>query len=36
MKSFGNLVEDLDNKGIVTKCRNTKVRKFNGGIPYAN
>jgi site-specific DNA recombinase len=34
LKSFGKLVEDLDNKSIVTKCRNTKVRKFNGGIPF--
>jgi hypothetical protein len=34
LKSFGRLVEDLDNKSIVTKCRNTKVRKFNGGIPF--
>jgi site-specific DNA recombinase len=32
--SFGKLVEDLDNKGIVTKRRNTKVRKYNGGIPF--
>jgi DNA invertase Pin-like site-specific DNA recombinase len=34
LQSFGKLVEDLDNKRIVTKCRNTKVRKFNGGIPF--
>ena len=34
LKSFGKLVEDLNNKSIVTKCRNTKVRKFNGGIPF--
>src|ERR1700676_3518722 len=34
LQSFGKLVEDLDNKSIVTKCRNTKVRKFNGGIPF--
>src|SRR3984885_7378521 len=35
VKSFAKLVEDLDNKGIVTKRRNTKVKKFNGGIPFA-
>jgi site-specific DNA recombinase len=34
VQSFGKLVEDLDNKGIVTKRRDTKVRKFNGGIPF--
>jgi site-specific DNA recombinase len=34
LKSFGKLVEDLDKKSIVTKCRVTKVRKFNGGIPF--
>jgi DNA invertase Pin-like site-specific DNA recombinase len=34
VKSFAKLVEDLDNKGIVTKRRNTKVKKFNGGIPF--
>src|SRR3984957_17444193 len=34
LKSFAKLVEDLDNKGIVTKGRNTKVKKFNGGIPF--
>jgi site-specific DNA recombinase len=34
LQSFGKLVEDLDKKGIVTKRRNTKVRKFNGGIPF--
>src|ERR1700754_129619 len=33
-KSFGTLVEDLDKKGIVTKRRNTKVAKFNGGIAF--
>jgi DNA invertase Pin-like site-specific DNA recombinase len=32
--SFSKLVQDLDNKGIVTKRRNTKVTKFNGGIPF--
>jgi site-specific DNA recombinase len=34
LQSFGKLVEDLDNKGIVTKRRDTKVRKFNGGIAF--
>jgi site-specific DNA recombinase len=34
LQSFGKLVEDLDEKGIVTKRRNTKVEKFNGGIPF--
>src|SRR3982074_1381082 len=34
LQSFGKLVEDLDNKGIVTKRRETKVKKFNGGIPF--
>jgi site-specific DNA recombinase len=34
LKSFGKLVEDLDKKGIVTKRRNTKVAKFNGGITF--
>jgi DNA invertase Pin-like site-specific DNA recombinase len=34
LKSFGKLVEDLDAKGIVTKRRDTKVKKFNGGILF--
>jgi site-specific DNA recombinase len=34
LQSFGKLVEDLDAKGITTKRRDTKVRKFNGGIPF--
>jgi site-specific DNA recombinase len=34
LRSFGKLVDDLDKKGIITKRRNTKVRKFNGGIPF--
>ena len=34
LQSFGKLVEDLDARGIVTKRRDTKVRKFNGGIPF--
>jgi DNA invertase Pin-like site-specific DNA recombinase len=34
LQSFAKLVEDFDRKGIVTKRRDTKVRKFNGGIPF--
>src|SRR5436309_1818619 len=34
VRSFAKLVEDLDRKGIVTKRRNTKVRKYQGGIPF--
>jgi site-specific DNA recombinase len=34
LQSFGKLVEDLDAKGIVTKRRNTKARKYNGQIPF--
>jgi DNA invertase Pin-like site-specific DNA recombinase len=34
LQSFGKLVEDLDAKGIVTKRRDTKVKKFNGEIPF--
>ena len=34
LQSFGRLVTDLDKRGIVTKRRNTKVEKFNGGIPF--
>jgi site-specific DNA recombinase len=34
LQSFGKLVEDLDANGIVTKRRDTKVKKFNGGIPF--
>jgi site-specific DNA recombinase len=34
VQSFGKLVADLDAKGIVTKRRDTKVKKFNGGIPF--
>jgi site-specific DNA recombinase len=34
LRSFGKLVEDLDRNGIVTKRRNTRVRKFNGEIPF--
>ena len=34
LQSFGKLVEDLDARGIVTKHRDTKVSKYNGGIPF--
>jgi site-specific DNA recombinase len=34
LQSFSRLVTDLDQRGIVTKRRNTKVAKFNGGIPF--
>jgi site-specific DNA recombinase len=34
LQSFGKLVADLDNKGIVTKRRNTKLKKYNGEIPF--
>jgi len=34
LQSFGKLVEDLDARRIVTKRRDTKVRKYNGGIPF--
>ena len=34
LQSFGKLVADLDRRGIVTKRRNTKVAKYNGGIPF--
>src|ERR1700733_10569541 len=34
LQSFGKLVADLDANGIITKVRNTKVKKFNGGIPF--
>jgi site-specific DNA recombinase len=34
LRSFGKLVKDLDARGIVTKRRDTKVRKYNGGIPF--
>src|SRR4051812_24079656 len=32
--SFSKLVADLDGKGIVTKRRNTKLAKYNGGISF--
>ena len=34
VQSFGKLVADLDAKGIVTKRRDTKVKQFNGEIPF--
>ena len=34
LKSFGKLVAELDRRRIVTKRRNTKVAKYNGGIPF--
>jgi site-specific DNA recombinase len=34
LRSFAKLVDDLDRKGIVTKRRNTTVRKYQGGIPF--
>ena len=34
LKSFARLVADLDKRGIVTKRRQTKVAKYNGGIPF--
>ncbi|APO55332.1 recombinase family protein [Bradyrhizobium diazoefficiens] len=34
LKSFSRLVAELDRRGIVTKRRNTKVAKYNGGIPF--
>jgi site-specific DNA recombinase len=34
LKSFSKLVAELDRRGIVTKHRDTKVAKYNGGIPF--
>jgi site-specific DNA recombinase len=34
LKSFGRLVAELDRRGVVTKHRDTKVAKYNGGIPF--
>src|ERR1700681_1664975 len=34
LKSFSKLVAELDRRSIVTKRRNTKVAKYNGGIPF--
>jgi hypothetical protein len=34
LKSFGRLVAELDRRGVVTKRSDTKVAKYNGGIPF--
>jgi site-specific DNA recombinase len=34
LQSFSKLVAELDRNGIVTKRRDTKVSKYNGGIPF--
>lgn len=34
LKSFSKLTADLNARGIVTKRRQTKVTKYNGGIPF--
>ena len=34
LRSFGKLVAELDRRRIVTKRRNTKVAKYQGGIPF--
>lgn len=34
LRSFSQLVQDLDRRGIVTKRRDTKVPKYRGGIPF--
>ena len=34
LKSSGKLIAELDRRKIVTKRRNTKVKKYNGGIPF--
>jgi site-specific DNA recombinase len=34
LKSFGKLVAELDRRKIVTKRRETKAAKYNGGIPF--
>src|SRR5271169_1404034 len=34
LKSFGKLVAELDRRKIVTKRRDTKVAKYQGGIPF--
>ena len=36
LKSFTKLIADFKIKGIVTKRRNTKVPKYNGGIPFTH
>ena len=32
--SFNKLVTELDHRKIITKCRNTKISKYRGGIPF--
>jgi DNA invertase Pin-like site-specific DNA recombinase len=34
LKSFGKLVPELDRRRIVTKRRQTRVAKYQGGIPF--
>ena len=34
VRSFSKLVAELDRRRIVTKRRNTKVAKYQGGIPF--
>jgi site-specific DNA recombinase len=34
LQSFSKLVADLEQRGIVTKRRSTKVAKYNGGVPF--
>jgi site-specific DNA recombinase len=34
LQSFSKLIAELDGNGIVTKLRDTKVPKYNGGIPF--
>jgi site-specific DNA recombinase len=34
LKSFAKLVAELNRRKVVTKRRNTKVAKYNGGIPF--
>ncbi|EKS41462.1 recombinase family protein [Afipia broomeae] len=34
LQGFQKLIADLDAKGIVTKRRTTKLKKYQGGIPF--
>ena len=34
VKSFGKLLAELDRRKIVTKRRNSKIAKYQGGIPF--
>jgi DNA invertase Pin-like site-specific DNA recombinase len=34
LRSFGKLVAELDRRRIVTKRRDTKIAKYQGGIPF--